>query len=248
MKRYNVKNYIRYSKDLKSSKIDDIPWRDYTRDQLIIKLMPYAETIAKTFSTADQASGVMSINDIIQEANLGLVQAVDRIDWDLINEDGDIERQLKGFVKKRIKGSVRRAIDINRGDIRIPEHKINEIRKNLGEDRKMVEMFFNSVFLSLDEKSENNSAFDVEDKSLTYNIGIMNAYLIGLMKTYLDDREFEVIRMSYGLDCDKMPAKKIAKILNIKGLADFVRVSQIKREAVDKLIDNVDPNQVIDFL
>jgi DNA-binding CsgD family transcriptional regulator len=34
--------------------------------------------------------------------------------------------------------------------MRIPEHKLNEIRKDFGEDKKKVEMFFNSVFLSLD--------------------------------------------------------------------------------------------------
>ena len=34
--------------------------------------------------------------------------------------------------------------------MRIPEHKLNEIRKDFGEDRKAVELFFNSVFTSLD--------------------------------------------------------------------------------------------------
>ena len=34
--------------------------------------------------------------------------------------------------------------------MRIPEHKLNEIRKNNGKDQKMVAMFFNSIFLSID--------------------------------------------------------------------------------------------------
>ena len=38
-------------------------------------------------------------------------------------------KTLKSFLSKRIKGGIRRAIDKNRGDIRIPEHKLNEIRK-----------------------------------------------------------------------------------------------------------------------
>jgi len=67
------------------------------------------------------------------------------------------------------------------------------------------------------------------------------------METYLDIREYDVLRMSYGLDCDKMSAKQIAEKLNIKGTASFVRISQIKREAIDKLIENVDPAQVIDW-
>jgi len=247
MKNYNLDNYLRFKRDLEDSMPEDKPWTDYTRDELIVKLMPFAIDIARSFSTTDQASGVMSINDVMQESFLALTLAVDRIDFGLMNHDDDLERQIKGFVKKRIKGGVRRAIDINRGDIRIPEHKLNEIRKNEGKDRQLVEMFFNSVFLSIDENEDENG-FEVEDKSKEYNINILNKYILSLMREHLNDREYDVLRMSYGLDCDKMPAKKIAKLLDIHGVADFVRVSQIKREALDKLIDGVDPDQVLDFL
>lgn len=250
MKNYNIDNYVRYKKDLASSMPEDKPWKEYTRDELIIKFMPYAEEIAKTFSTSDRASGVMSINDLIQEANKNLVLAIDRLDWNEINEDDNIERQIKGFVSKRIRGGVRRAIDINRGDIKIPEYKLTEIRKNEGKDRQMVEMFFNSIFLSIDEPigEDGEMRFEVPDKNDGYNNILLNKYILSLMRSYLDDREYEVLRLSYGLDCDKMPAKKIAKVLDIHGIADFVRVSQIKREALDKLIDNVDPDAVIDFM
>lgn len=250
MKNYNIDNYVRYKKDLASCMPKEKPWKEYTRDELIIKFMPYAEEIVKTFSTSDRASGVMSINDLIQEANKNLVLAIDRLDWNEINENDNIERQIKGFVSKRIRGGVRRAIDINRGDIKIPEYKLTEIRKNEGKDRQMVEMFFNSIFLSIDEPlgEDEDMRFEVPDKNDGYNNILLNKYILSLMRSYLDDREYEVLRLSYGLDCDKMPAKKIAKILDIHGIADFVRVSQIKREALDKLIDNVDPNAVIDFL
>lgn len=250
MKNYNIENYIRYKKDLKSSMPKDKPWKEYTRDELIIKFMPYAEEIARSFSTADKASGVMSINDIIQEANKNLVLAIDKLDFDQMNPEDNIERQIKGFVSKRIRGGIRRAIDINRGDIKIPEYKLTEIRKNEGKDRQMVEMFFNAIFLSIDEPIDEDGkmTFEVPDKNEGYNNVLLNKYILSLMRSYLDDREYEVLRLSYGLDCDKIPAKKIAKLLNINGVADFVRVSQIKREALDKLIDNVDPNQVLDFM
>ena len=247
MKNYNLDNYLRLKRDLEQVMPEDKPWMEYSRDELITKLMPFAIDIARSFSTSDQASGVMSINDIMQEAFLSLTLAVDRIDWSMMNHNDDLERQIKGFVSKRIKGGVRRAIDINRGDIRIPEHKINEIRKNEGKDKELVQMFFNSIFLSIDENEEENG-FEVEDKSKEYNINILNKYILSLMRQYLNDREYDVLRMSFGLDCDKLPAKKIAKLLDIQGVADFVRVSQIKREAIDKLIDNVDPDQVLDFM
>ncbi|MGA1048901.1 MAG: hypothetical protein ACO3UU_12905, partial [Minisyncoccia bacterium] len=178
MKNYNVQNYVRYKYDLRDSYPVDIPWDEYSRDELIIKFMPFAEQIAKSFSTTDQASGVMDITDLIQEANYGLVRAVDRIEWDKINVQDDIEKQIKGFISKRIKGSIRRAIDINRGDIRIPEHKLNEIRKYNGKDREMIQMFFNSIFVSFDKDDyETNKALEIEDTSSVYNINILNKYI-----------------------------------------------------------------------
>ena len=41
---------------------------------------------------------------------------------------------------------------------------------------------------------------------------------------------------------------EIAKKLNINGSASYVRVSQLKKQAINKLIENVDHSQVIDFL
>jgi DNA-directed RNA polymerase specialized sigma subunit len=53
--------------------------------------------------------------------------------------------------------------------------------------------------------------------------------------------------MSYGLDCDKHSATQIANHLGITGSSSYVRVSQLKKQAIDKLIDSVDRSQVIDF-
>jgi len=88
----------------------------------------------------------------------------------------------------------------------------------------------------------------VPDNSEPYNIALLNAYLLGLMSEHLSDKEYEVIRLSYGLDCDKHPAKEIAAKLNIDGVSNYVRVSEIKKAAIEKLIDNVPSNQVIDYL
>ena len=144
----------------------------------------------------------------------------------------------------------RRAVDINRGDMRIPEHKLNEIRRNFGKDKKMVSMFFNSIFLSIDDKPnhDDESAYQIPDKSEPYNMQLLNTYLKGLMRKYLNNKEYEVLRLSYGLDCDKYSAKQIAAELKIEGSSSYVRVSQLKKQAVTKLIDNVDHSQVLDYL
>ena len=247
MKKYNVANYIRYKEDLKTSMPDDKPYKDYTRNEMVIKFMPLVETMARKFSTSDQASGVLSINDFIQEGNYSLTRAVDKLDWETLEESEDIEKTLKSFFSKRIKGGIRRRIDAARGNIRIPEHQLNNMRKN--KDKKAVEMFFNSIFLSIDAKVNDEDIFNqIPDKSEPYNIPLMNAYLKSLMQKFLDFAEFEVLRLSYGLDCDKHSAKEIAVKLGIEGVSNYVRVSELKKQAVQKLIDNVDHSQVLDYL
>ena len=252
MKKYNVPNYIRYKKDVIAGQPDeDIPYEELTERQLNYKFMPLVENISRKFSTTQQASGVMSINDIIQEGNLNLIKAIRKIDWIRLDKSDDQEKTLKSFLSKRIKGGIRRAIDINRGDIRIPEHKLNEIRRNNGKDQKMVAMFFNSMFLSIDEKpkdDEESMIYQIADKSEPYNIGLLNVYLKGLLNTYLNAKEYEVLRLSYGLDCDKHSANEIAERIGIEGSSAYVRVSELKKQAVDKLIDSVDHSQVLDYL
>ena len=251
MKKYHVQNYIRYKNDVKTAvaRLEGKMWDEYTREELTIKFLPLVENIARKFSTSQQASGVMSIMDMIQSGHIGLVQAVKKLDYDKLGESEDMEKTLKSFFAKRIKGSIRRQVDTNRGSIRIPEHKINEIRKNFGKDKKMVEMFFNSVFLSIDANpNDEDMVYQIPDTSEPYNIDLLNVYLKGLCQAHLSDREYQVLRLSYGLDCNKHSATEIAEYLGIEGTSSYVRVSQLKRQAVDKLIENVDHSQVLDFV
>ena len=127
MKKYNVPNYVRYKKDVIACQPDEeIALEDLNERQLCYRFLPLVENIGRKFATTQQASGVMSINDIIQEGNLNLTKAIRRIDWTrVVGSEDDKIKTLKSFLSKRIKGGIRRAIDKNRGDIRIPEHKLN---------------------------------------------------------------------------------------------------------------------------
>tara|TARA_Y100001951_G_C11248403_1_gene244847 strand:+ start:32 stop:787 length:756 start_codon:yes stop_codon:yes gene_type:complete len=251
MKKYSIRNYVSYKKDVLAAikRLPDLPLNKYSREQLIVKFLPLVENIARKFSTSQQASGVMTILDLIQSGSLGLVQAARKIDYEKWEKSDDLEKTIKSFFSKRIKGSIRRQTDKNRGTMRIPEHKINEIRKNFDKDKKMVEMYFNSLFLSIDASpSDEEMAYQIPDESEPYNIQMLNAYLITLLRKHLETKEYEVLRLSYGLDCEKHSANEIAKKLNISGSSSYVRVSQLKKQAVNKLIENVDHSQVIDFL
>ena len=131
--------------------------------------------------------------------------------------------------------------------MRIPEHKLNEMRKS--KDKKMVEMFFNSIFLSVDANLKNEDmVYQIPDKSDPYNEQLLNAYLMSLLNKYLSDDEAYVLSKSYGLTGKKLPAKQIAKDLGIQGTSDYVRISELKKQAVQKLIDTVDHSQVLDYL
>jgi len=261
MKKYNVKNYIRWKEDItdsikyiKQKQCHISCFADYTPQELNVLFLPLVENIARKFSTSQQASGVMSIMDVIQAGSQALTLAVNKIDFESLRESEDQERTLKSFLAKRIRGHIRRAIDINRGDIRIPEHKLNEIRKDNGKDKKMVEMFFNSIFLSIDAVKRHDTDKDgswvnnIPDTSEPYNLGMLNIYLDSILKKHLNHNEYHVLRLSYGLDCDKHNAKQIAKYLSISGVSAYVRVSELKKQAVEKLIENVDHSQVLDYL
>jgi len=252
MKKYNIQNYIRYKEDIKKSMPEEKFYDYYTRNELIIKFLPLVEAMARKQSTSQQAIGVLTIMDLLQIGGMALVKAVDKLDWEMLIDKPDIEKTLKSFFSKRIKGAIRRRIDMHRGNMRIPEHKQNEIRNN-PKDKKMVELFFNSMFLSIDAKSvtdDENLMYQIPDKSEPYNLQILNIYLMGLMEKHLgvNSKEYEVLRLSYGLDCDKHSAKEIARILKIEGVSDYVRVSELKKQAINKLIENVDHSQVLDFL
>ena len=249
MRKYNVENYIRYKDDVEQAN-ERLP-EDVMGDTEAVKVryLYLVENLARKFSTGQAASGILDITDLIQEGSYGLIAAANKINWEVILESDNPEKTLISFLSKRIKGAIRRAIDTNRAGMRIPEHKLNEMRKTLGEDKKLVAQFFNSIFLSIEEQTENNDMiFQIEDKTEKYNIDLLNSYLRSLMKKYLNKKEYEVLRLSYGLDCDKHSAKQIANILQIQGTSSYVRVSQLKKQAVQRLIDNVDHSQVIDYL
>jgi RNA polymerase sigma factor (sigma-70 family) len=252
MKKYDPRTYASYKDSVSAARarIKKETLANLKRDEVITMYLPLVENIARKFSTSHQASGVMSLNDMIQEGSIGLIMSYDTINWEKIKQSPDPERTIRSFFSKRIKGAIRRAIDKNRGDIRIPEHKLNEIRKDNGKDKKLMQMFFNSVFLSIDEKLENDEDYSnqVVDNSKPYMIHKINDYLMDLMSRVLEEREYEVVRLSYGLDCDKHSAKQIAEIVGINVDTAHVRVSQIKRNALEKLIERVDRNALLEFM
>ena len=84
-------------------------WDEYTRDELIVKFMPLVENIARKFSKIVMLLMVLYLYLIIQFGHIGLIKAVDKIQWKQIFDSKDPERTLKSYLAKRIRGAIRRA-------------------------------------------------------------------------------------------------------------------------------------------
>tara|TARA_R100000697_G_scaffold86770_1_gene98688 strand:+ start:35 stop:784 length:750 start_codon:yes stop_codon:yes gene_type:complete len=249
MKQYNSDNFNRYKKDVKASQPETKPFDKYTRDELIIKFLPLVENIARKFKDSDAANGVVSLSDRIQFGHIGLIKAVDKIVWKQILTSKDPERTIKSYLAKRIRGAIRRSVDGNRAGMRLPEHKLNEIRKNFDEDNS--QLFFNSMFESIDLQleDENSYLYQIEDKSEDpYLHSKLHNIIRNIMLKTLTDKEYHVIRLSYGINCDKLSAKQIAEYLKMDGISSYVRVSQLKKQALNKLKSAMSYSQVADYL
>ena len=250
MKQYNSSNFNRYKQDVKASQPEGKFWDEYTRDGLIIKFMPLVENIARKFKDSDAANGVVSLSDRIQFGNIGLIKAVDKIDWKTIELSNDPERTIKSYFAKRVRGAIRRATDSNRSGMRLPEHKLNEIRNNF-EDENNSQLFFNSMFESIDHQLDDENSYldQIEDKSEDpMSIEKLHNTIRNIMLKVLTEKEYHVIKLSYGLNCDKLSAQQIADKLNMKGSSSYVRVSQLKKQAINKLKSKMNYSQVADYL
>ena len=132
--------------------------------------------------------------------------------------------------------------------MRIPEHKLNEIRRADPEDENAKALYFNSILSSIDEPDKQGYILEIPDEKPELDNNKLNKYLLKLLEEHLNRREIDVIRMSYGLDCDKKSATEIAEFLGIKGTSSYVRVSQLKKQAIDKLKTKANYSQLLDSL
>ena len=250
MKKYSSNSFSRYKKDVKSSQPSEKQWDEYSRDELIVKFLPLVENIARKFKTNDAATGVLSLEDIIQFGTVGLIKAIDRLSMDEVMRSKNKERTLKSFLAKRIRGAIRRSIDSKRSGMRLPEHKLNEIRSDF-DDEKKAELFYSSIFESINAcyDIDNNDMYQIEDESVgEANIEDLTQLILSVAKDVLSKKELTVLKLSFGLDCDKVSAKEIAKRLNMKGTSAYVRVSIIKKQAINKLKEVIDYEDVVDYL
>lgn len=88
----------------------------------------------------------------------------------------------------------------------------------------------------MDMLSDNHSIIeDVENK-------IIMEKLLNITKSVLDNREYEIIRMRYGLDgCGALTQREVAKLFNISRSY----VSRIEKKALEKIRSKIDKNDLV---
>ena len=79
MKKYNSRTYSSNKNNIASARarIKKDNLTKLSRDEVITLYLPLVENIARKFKTSKQASGIMSLNDIIQEGYIGLIMSYD---------------------------------------------------------------------------------------------------------------------------------------------------------------------------
>jgi DNA-directed RNA polymerase specialized sigma subunit len=261
MKFFNSENVSRHKSDLKlvangysgMSFDNDIDKILESRDSMIYYGIKVVERTVRGFSMNETASGVLTIEDLLQDGYIGLIEAIDNIDVERIRSSANPSWSFESFIYQRIFGSIRRSIYINRSGMKMSERKIIEMQKEGGENNKMVQLFFNCIFDSIDKKDSkgNTLSVSIEDKVKEYNIDFMYKYLLGLINKHLSKDEAMVITLMYGLDGEKRRLKDIGLLIgmgNIPWRIMYVKLSELKESAINKLSEKIDKSIVVDFL
>lgn len=231
------------------------PW---ARDQLVRSNLRLVVNIAKKYGNRG-----MSLGDLIEEGNLGLLRAVDYF-------DPHRGTRFSTYAAWWIKQSIKRALLENIQPVHIPtymvtlinqwRHTTAELESRLGrkpnvEDmadimqlplrkakviHRIVDVLGSSSELSSNDVPEDDQLLEaiLEDKNACQPEDVLaeveeKAKALRLLNE-IDPREASILRLHYGLDGNKpMPLREIAEELGLTR----ERIRQIRRDALTKLYE-----------
>lgn len=230
----------------------------FAREQLVRSNLRLVVNIAKKFGRRG-----MSLGDLIEEGNLGLIKAVDYF-------DPYRGVRFSTYAAWWIKQSIKRALLENIQPVHIPtymvtlinqwRHTTAELESRLGrkpnvEDmadimqlplrkakviHRIVDVLGSSSELSSNDVPEDDQLLEaiLEDKNACQPEDVLaeveeKAKALRLLNE-IDPREADILRLHYGLDGNKpMPLREIAEELGLTR----ERIRQIRRDALTKLYE-----------
>lgn len=245
MKWYNRENYQRYKNELKNTRRKDFDLSN--PESIVYKFIDLPETIARSLFRLDETScGRLNVEDLIQEGMLELCVSSKMIDKELVEGSDNAERVIISYLSERIKGRIRRAINTWRGTIRIPERAIREIRSGEKDDYEVRNTFFFNILEQIRDcdSSNNRMVIDYRGELKEYNYTFVITYIVGVLKSNLNDVETDILRMWYGLDTNKRTIEQISSSVGLHSQ----KVFSIKKEAIKKIEGKINKGLIVDFL
>lgn len=199
-----------FDKTISGRHIDELGVRSkigHDRDMLTKELLKWVPHLASEFNREYASTGVLDLNDLIQIGNLHMLNAIQALDntdiYDKVEQE--FAPTAWAYIKKSVKLKMRNEIDYLKDPMR--SHRMNgEKRTNSQEDNFLTELFpdfFDEQFL---EMTDDVSSWEIEQLFLGLDI---------LMDKALSFKEKQILTWSYGLDCEKMNQKDIAKYFNM---------------------------------
>jgi RNA polymerase primary sigma factor len=229
------------------------------RDQMARANLRLVVNIARSY-----AGRGLSLHDLIEEGNLGLLRAVEGF-------DPSMNTRFSTYASYWIKQSIKRALVNTAKTIRIPAYMVEllvkwrrataklqtdlgrpptheEVAKTLGLPKKQLAIIKKAIRVftaNPAEQEEEGYSMDevfIDERSRPADSHLMESdnrqYVLSLLKN-LDEREATVLRLRFGLDSQE--PKTLKEIGEHLGLTRE-RVRQIETDALSKLSQTLQPD------
>ena len=178
-----------------------IPWVDGVAREVLNKRKDHIETL--------------TLDDLIQSGNEGLVRAWENMDWDTVNSIPEEEQQayIWNYLKTGIKLYIIESIDLTDAFVRVPIREIKSARSQM----KVAEKIYVSLFPKFFDEE-----FQIIDEGYSWDNERLYEFLLDLLYKHVpNDTHRTILLLSYGVDTwDNKP-------VSIKKIANKYKISEI---------------------